>query len=87
LSVFLRSSIKESSERRSKLSHQASEAQSPTFEQGVKSGELEQDDLYSTLEPNDILDLPRVGFAKERLNDCYLSLTDRNYGSNTSTHV
>jgi len=60
LYFFLRSNIKESSEGRSKFSDKIYETRSPTNEQGIQSGELEQDDLFSIIEPNDILDLPRV---------------------------
>jgi hypothetical protein len=55
-----RSNIKESSDRRSRSSEHGNETRPQTGEPGIRSGELEQDDLYSMIEPNDILDLPRV---------------------------
>ncbi len=60
VSFFKRSNIKESTENQSKLSDKRSEIRSPTNEPGMRGGELDQDDLYSIIEPNDILDLPRV---------------------------
>ncbi|CAF4669138.1 unnamed protein product [Rotaria sp. Silwood1] len=54
------SSIKESTERPSKLSARTSETRTPTVEQGMGNDDYEDDDLYSTIEPDDILDLPRI---------------------------
>jgi hypothetical protein len=57
---FKRSHIKESAENQSKVSDQTYDVRPPTAGQGIISRELDQDDLYATIEPNDILDLPRV---------------------------
>ncbi|CAF3175521.1 unnamed protein product [Rotaria sp. Silwood2] len=54
------SSIKESTERPSKLSARTSETRTPTVEQGTRNEDYEEDDFYLTIEPNDILDLPRI---------------------------
>ncbi len=62
-----RSHIKESLESRSKVSEKIDEGQSPFGEARIRSGELDQDDLYSTIEPNDILDLPRVGLKDNQI--------------------
>ncbi|CAF1414036.1 unnamed protein product [Rotaria sordida] len=54
------SNIKESTGRPSKLSARTSETQTPTIEPGMRNIDNEEDDLFSTIEPNDILDLPRI---------------------------
>lgn len=55
-----RSNLRESTESQSRLSGKISEERPATGEPRLRSGGLEQDDLFSTIEPNDILDLPRV---------------------------
>lgn len=96
-SVFVfRSSIKESSDNQSKLSDYNLQAtRSPTGEPGIHSGELEEeedeeDDLYSSIDPNDILDLPPVRHVDaERCNRSLhlFDTLDRNNWSNSSTIV
>ena len=71
-----RSNVKESSENQSRGSNRINEIRSPGGEPGLKSGELEQDDLYSTIEPNDILDLPRVRFVNYQRKSCLIFLID-----------
>ena len=53
--------MRESSENPSRLSGRISEGGgSPIGEVILRSGELEQDDLFAIIVPNDVLDLPRV---------------------------
>ncbi len=53
-----------------------SEAHSPTADLVVRTRELEDDDLYSIIEPNDILDLPRVGFKNNQSESCLIICID-----------
>ncbi|CAF3406660.1 unnamed protein product [Rotaria socialis] len=54
------SSIRESTEHPSKSSERGPDTRTPTVEPGIRSDEFEQDDFYLIIEPNDILDLPRI---------------------------
>jgi hypothetical protein len=60
----------------SKVSDKMSEAHSPTADLVVRTRELEDDDLYSIIEPNDILDLPRVGFKNNQSESCLIICID-----------
>lgn len=52
--------MRESSEYASRQSGRTSRVRSPSGDLAIQSGELEDDDFSAALEPNDILDLPRV---------------------------
>ena len=52
--------MRESTENGSRQSGRMSDGGSPTGELGFRSGQLDSEDLFPPMEPNDILDLPRV---------------------------
>ena len=54
-----RSSIRESSARQTKSSEHVSEARSSTGEPGMRNDDFDDDSSF-IIEPDDILDLPRV---------------------------
>lgn len=57
---FIRSNVRESTENDSRQSGRISDGRSPTGQLGFQSGQLENEDLFPPMEPDDILDLPRV---------------------------
>lgn len=60
LIFFIRSNVRESSENESRQSGRMSDGRSVTGEPGFRSGQLDTEEIFPALEPNDILDLPRV---------------------------